>query len=397
MVGLAGAATARGAGRGAPRRGTCPGRRGLGPMARSGPAPGRRVDAVGAARSRCLSGHALGVGRRTRRRGRVALRPLQDQPVNTDRSAVNRHAQSGRTLLELLVAMTLLLVVVGLGLSIWFATGSSSRHAAVIARMNEEALLAHALLGQTVRMAGFSLPRRQVPAGGARVNGILVRPPDRNFTGAGIRGCDFGFLNPGVSDFEALACRRTAPGEPAFAIRFEAASPGDPASVRALQPEAEDCLGQGVATDAIGALSRPQRLVESRYLMRVGATSGTPELFCAGRGNGYAAYPLFQFVEGLSVRYGIAADGQARALEVAGYRSAAEVDALPGTLDERWSRVIAVRLCLLMRGGHAEGSRRSTYVDCDGRERVAPDAALRRAYPSVVALRNRSGFAAAPP
>lgn len=317
--------------------------------------------------------------------------------MNAARSVLNRRAQHGRTLLELLVATTLLLAVVGVGLSIWFATGSSSRHAAVIARMNEEALLAHALLGQTVRMAGFSLPRRQVPAVGARVNAVLVRPADRNFTGAGIRGCDFGFLNPGASDFEALACREAPPGQPAFAIRFEAASPGDPASVRALLPEPEDCLGQRIVTDSIGALSRPQRLVESRYLMRMGATSGTPELFCAGRGNGYAAYPLFQFVEGMSVRYGIAADGRARELEVAGYRSAAEVDALPGSLDERWSRVIAVRLCLLMRGGQAEGARRSTYVDCDGRERVASDAALRRAYPSVIALRNRSGFAAVPP
>ena len=54
-----------------------------------------------------------------------------------------------------------------------------------------------------------------------------------------------------------------------------------------------------------------------------------------------------QFVDSVQLRYGVASDGTSR--DVTHYATAAEVDALPGTLDERWARVVNLRLCVVMR------------------------------------------------
>jgi type IV pilus assembly protein PilW len=242
-------------------------------------------------------------------------------------------------------------------------------------------------------MAGFSPPRIHMTPGAALVDGVLVSVPDRNFVGAGIRGCDHGFASHTTDEFENLACAGGTSGAAAFAIRFEGSNPLDVDSVRALLPPNEDCLNQEVDKDAFGALSTtPYRLVESRFLVRVGPASGTPELTCAGNGSKtFAANPVIQFVEDMTVVYGVAEDGQSR--EVTSYLKAAGIDALPGSVDQRWSRVVTVSVCILMRSAEPDPAGAGSYVDCEGASKPSENGLIRRAYRSVLTLRNRGGFA----
>ncbi|MBT2325627.1 PilW family protein [Variovorax paradoxus] len=299
--------------------------------------------------------------------------------------------QQGRTLLELLISITIGLVILGALIAIYLSTHSSSRQSAAISRLNEDAGIALNLLGTQLRMAGFSPPRVHMTPGAALVNGVLVSVPDRNFVGAGIRGCDHGFVSHTADDFEKLACAGGTSGAAAFAIRFEGLNPADIDSVQALLPPNEDCLNQEVTTDPMGALGVNYRLVESRFLVRVGPASGTFELSCAGNGGLFAANPVMQFVEDMTVVYGVAEDGLSR--EVTSYLKAAGIDALPGSVDQRWSRVVTVSVCILMRSAEPDPAGAGSYVDCEGASKPSENGLIRRAYRSVFTLRNRGGFA----
>jgi type IV pilus assembly protein PilW len=302
----------------------------------------------------------------------------------------NLARQRGRTLLELLISMAVGLVILGALIAIYLSTHASARQAAAVSRLNEDASVVLNLLGTQLRMAGFSPPRVHMVPGAAMVDGVLVSVPDRNFIGAGIRGCDHGFANHTTDEFEDLVCADEPSGAAAFAVRFEGQHPDDIASV-ALLPPNTDCLNQGIDTDTIGALGAPYRLVESRFLVRVGPASGTPELACAGKGaKSFAAYPLMQFVEDMSIAYGVADDGVGR--QVKNYLDARQIDDSGGTVDQRWSRVVTVDLCILMRSADPDPAGAGSYVDCKGKSKLSTDGLIRRAYRSVFALRNRSGF-----
>jgi type IV pilus assembly protein PilW len=220
---------------------------------------------------------------------------------------------------------------------------------------------------------------------------------DRNFIGAGIRACDHGFTSTTVANFTDLSCTTASSGPAAFAVRFESADPAGTDGMRALLPPNLDCLGNTVDTAAkytAGSLNVAYPLVESRFWAAVNSSSGTSDLSCVGNGNAFAqSQPLVQYVDDIRLRFGIAKDGQSA--DVVQYLgTAAEVDALGGSVDQNWSRVVTVRLCLLMRSADpAPAGTGSHYVDCDGGTVPSSDSVIRRAYVQTIALRNRSGFA----
>jgi type IV pilus assembly protein PilW len=307
----------------------------------------------------------------------------------------------GRTLLELLVAITIGIVVLGALILIYLSTGASSRQATAISRMNEDAAIALDLVGSQLRMAGFSIPRRSVAPGAAMVDKVLVSVADRNFTGAAIRACDHGFANPTVAAFEDLSCSDASTGAAAFALRYEGADPDGTDGARVLLPPNTDCLDQTVdpaeyTASAMGDAYPSYPLIESRFVVGVSKSTGTPELSCGGKGRTFSPKPLMQYVEDMNLSYGLAADGQSR--DVVQYLDkGAEVDALGGTVDERWSRVVTVRLCLLMRSAEPDPAGAGKYIDCKGQPASSSDRLIRRAYVSTIALRSRGGFAGGTP
>ena len=69
-----------------------------------------------------------------------------------------------------------------------------------------------------------------------------------------------------------------------------------------------------------------------------------------------------------------------------------EVDALAGTLEDKWSRVVNLRVCVVMRSQGADQAGAGNYIDCDGNSVASPDSHARRSFTAFYALRNRSGF-----
>jgi type IV pilus assembly protein PilW len=116
--------------------------------------------------------------------------------------------------------------------------------------------------------------------------------------------------------------------------------------------------------------------------------------------------PLLANVESMKILYGVASRPSAELAatydpmrhQIISYLSASGVDALtstgvlPNATEDRWGRVLSVRVCLLMRsdqpvkdvptGGMA-------YKDCSNIDATGTDGYLRRTYTTTVLLRNR--------
>lgn len=303
--------------------------------------------------------------------------------------------QHGRTIVELIVALTIGLVVLGALLLVYLSSSSSGRQTQTVERMNEDGAVALHFLASQLRLAGFSYPRINAPPVSATFNGAPMQLPDRYFVGAGIRGCDRGFSNAGAA-FADLECASAGTGSAAVAVRFE----GDANNTLPTRfGLATDCGGQ-TAPSAAAATGGgvTYQIVESRFWSRTSSGIGIPELACGGNGgssnataNTFSPKPLVQLVEAVALRYGLAEDGTARSS--VRFVDAATVDALGGSVDANWSRVISVHVCVLVRSEERDNAGGGGYVGCDGQATVAADGYTRRAYRTVVALRNRAGFA----
>jgi type IV pilus assembly protein PilW len=300
--------------------------------------------------------------------------------------------QRGRTLLELMVAITIGFVVLGAILAVYLATAGTSRQSNSVARMSEDAAIAFSFIGNQIRMAGYSPPRVVVAAGTSVIrSGVSVAFPDRHFIGAAIRGCDNGFSSADNTAFANLACA-TSGGSAAFAVRYEADTDSTAGVTVSGVTYPSDCLNQAVTTTATSAYDGSNYpLVESRFSVRTDATSGNPELFCGGNGNSFAPLPVIQYVESMVVQYGVAANADSR--DVVRYATATQVNALGGVdADANWRRVVSVKLCLVMRSETRDQTGPNNYADCTGTMVNVTDGFTRRAFSTVFALRNRSGF-----
>lgn len=317
--------------------------------------------------------------------GRQITAPLQRRTGKR----CGRQSLLGRTLLELMISITIGLVLLGVIIGVYTATTRINRQSSAVTRMSEDSALAMNFIGNNLRMAGFSPPRVSVSPGSTVLrNGSQVSFPDRNFIGAAIRGCDNGFASTTVA-FTALSCASGA-GPAAFALRFEGDTDSTPSITVAGISYPSDCLNQAVTGTTPSAYdAAPYTLVESRFSVATDAGSGTPEFFCAGNGNAFAGLPVIQYVDDLVIRYGVAADAQSA--QVVRYATAAQVDALGGSVDERWSRVVSVQICMVFRSALPDQNAAGSFIDCNGNSTVSANGFLRRAYSTVFALRNRTG------
>ena len=297
--------------------------------------------------------------------------------------------QGGRTLIEVMISITIGLAVMGAIMAVYTATTSTNRQADSTQRMSEDAAVAMNFLASYIRMAGFSFPQANIVAGTVTAGSATFEVADRNFTGASVRGCDNGFTSPAVTPTTSLACATSA-GPDALVVRFE----GDISNTFPSGGSPTDCLSQilapNTASDYDSTLTYTQ--VEARFFLRSGTASGTTELYCGGNGNtSFTAQPIMQYVDDMAFTYGIANDISTRT--VVRYVNSATIDALGGTMDQNWARVVSVKICLVMRSESADQAGAAPYVNCAGSVVTAGDKYLRRAFTSVVTLRNRGGFA----
>lgn len=154
--------------------------------------------------------------------------------------------QRGMSIVELMVAMTIGLFLIGAVGAIYVATANGSRASTLESQMNEDASLALEILQQQLRLAGYS----DLDASG-----------ERRFRGVGVRGCD-GAISRSTADkdFELMECDTASTGPDAIAIRYEATllntQPVTDPTTSDLQPA--NCSFTGIsAWDIGGGVSIP--------------------------------------------------------------------------------------------------------------------------------------------
>lgn len=317
----------------------------------------------------------------------------------------SRRRVGGFTLIEMMIALVVGLVILAAALSLYVASSRGSQLSQVETQMNEDGILAVNLIQQQLKQAGYS--RQVIPVGGATVMS--------NYAGPAVRGCDGGFTDAGAA-FDSLACTGGS-GSDAIAIRYEATLVNTQPTTDAT-PLPTNCVGHGLndaanASQAAPAPTPPApnyALADNRYSVTDANTQ--PMLSCQGSEKSGAAnvigtaQPLLANVESMQVLYGVANRPSAELAanydpmkhQIVNYLSASGVDALattgtlPNVTDDRWGRVLSVRVCLLMRSDQPVRDAppgAMAYKDCSNVDATGTDGYLRRTYTTTVLLRNR--------
>ena len=315
-----------------------------------------------------------------------------------------RGRSRGFTLLELLIALTIGLVILSAGMAVYLSAGRASQVSQYETQLNEDGVLALNLIQAQIKQAGYS--EQIIPNSGATVTG--------NFAGIAVRGCDGGFVDDTVA-FGSLTCA-TGTGSDSIAVRYQA-TVFNTYPTSGTPPVPTNCIGNGISASTPSQVAPTPTpapanfaLADNRYSVR--SSGGQPTLMCRGIENSAVnppaggTQPLLANVEELQLRYGVASRPSLELAsgydpmrhQIINYLTASEIDALPTTstvpnvTDDRWGRVLSVRVCLLMRsdqpvpdappGGLA-------YKTCDNVDATATDGRLRRTYTTTVLLRNR--------
>lgn len=305
----------------------------------------------------------------------------------------------GLSLIELLVSLAIGLIIMVAVISAYLGSSGASRVAEAQVRMNEDAQAALSILVQQLRMAGNN-PKQP------NYTQALPRNQIYNATTYILRGCDGTFSNMNTATTLGTLTCAAGGGTAAdsVAISYEADRYN---TIPTAGLAATDCLGQSLPVingtqdvwngTTVASTPVTYTVADNRFYIGTSAVITAPTLYCKGNG-GATAQPMVENIEDLQFSYGTApASAAADALSVAGYLSAAEVlsnSDLAALADDptRWAKVLTVRICVVARSEAAVVSDAASarYVQCDGTVNTSPpDLRLRRAYSTIVVLRNR--------
>ncbi|MFM9923117.1 PilW family protein [Variovorax sp. H27-G14] len=310
----------------------------------------------------------------------------------------------GFTLIELMISLAIGLLILAAGMAMYAGSSRGSLASQLETQMNEDAILALNLVQQQLKQAGYS--RQVVPANGATVM--------NNYAGPAVRGCDGGFVDASLA-FDRLTCTKGA-GSDAIAIRYEA-TVDNTMPTAGTTPLPTNCVGNAISPVSDSQASPPPTVTAPRYALadnRYAITdAGTlPMLSCRGSekktaGNAIGdSQPLLSNVESMQILYGVASRPSAELAaaydpmrhQIVKYLTATQLDAEPSTAvlpdltEDRWARVLSVRVCLVMRSDQplkdapAGGA---LYKDCSNVDQTGTGGYLRRSYVTTVLLRNR--------
>jgi type IV pilus assembly protein PilW len=263
---------------------------------------------------------------------------------------------TGFALIEILVALAIGLVVVGAVLASYLSNAQTGRLQSAVAQMDEDAQIGLRILTRELLMAGYALPTSM---------NADTRVFNQSYDGRAVFGCDKGFSAAPSANPSTCAI---SGGTPSIEIAYEV----DLYNSVVSNGKGTDCAGEALPASQNG-------ITFNRY--GVGSSSpGRSELRCS---SGNSTIPLVDNVERLQFWYG-QSDGGATP-QLIRYTQAGGAD---------FSRVMSVRVCLLMRSSEApakaEDAAWQSYLDCDGVRRTAADGRLRRVYFSTIALRSKT-------
>jgi type IV pilus assembly protein PilW len=298
-------------------------------------------------------------------------------------------AQCGRTLIEVMIALTIGLVILIAITALFAANRQSYRTSDDKTRLDEEGRLALNLMAFHTRMSGYGTLLNTRATRLSLVDSKLNVPtvttnfdfddPDSPFrmpTSVALMGCANGFVTPGAG---ALACNGGV-GNDAFMVSYVF----DPAAA------AVDCLGAAVLPNAAGVA-----IVDNRFFIQNNPNTGFPELYCQGNGGTVAGgnlvnppQPIAENVEQMVITYGISVppnNGQSVNRMVRANQLL--------TADD-WDRVVSSRICIVVRSANDNiATQAQQYTNCNNVLVNAPDRRLRQVFSTTVTMRRKAAGA----
>lgn len=305
---------------------------------------------------------------------------------------VSQQGQRGFSLIELMIALAIGLLIMATVITIYVASSRTSRTAEMESQMNEDGLIALNIIQQQVRMAGYS--------------NFESNAADKfNFKGSGIIGCSSAAMYPNavtqkiLTDLTDADCTATSALGDGIIIRYEADAYNTVQTAGAGSLPT-NCLLQAAILQPAAGTTPAYRLAENRYYVASTATNPTPAIYCAGGTGTMPDYtiqmqPILDNVERMDLLYGISATNEPTDTQIVTYMTAADVNSTfaSESRDDRWKRVVSVKICLLMRSAETikDIAATASYRDCDGSlvTQATPDGYLRRAFITTASVRNR--------
>lgn len=328
----------------------------------------------------------------------------------------------GISLIEILISLAIGMVVVVAVIVSYLGSGQASRYHTALTQMNQDAQTGLNMLAREIQLAGYSAPAALSGANPSVISyynlacpaGACPLPLLAATTGgtAGyIFGCDATKGTAPFTDATAavLACQPAAGTlSSGFGVVYEADAKNTVAVTVAGVPTPTNCLGGALTAQlTTPTVGLPYYIVRNRYYVdtQIGANAtGRPELYCASDGS--AGQPFIENVDDMQVWYGLATatvTSTPASRQVTRYVQAGKDATTPGTVNAtnaatpgEWEKVVAVRICLLMRSAEPvltpEDS--ATYQPCDSNVAVATstDGYLRRAYYTTATLRSKMAY-----
>ncbi|GAA0756434.1 PilW family protein [Ideonella azotifigens] len=287
--------------------------------------------------------------------------------------------QRGFTLIELMIAMVIGLVVMGAVFAAYLASANSTRSGRAVAQMTEDATVAINILRSHVAEGGYSRPV------GPAASGTLLARAAGTAPGSWLFGCDLDFADT-TKPIDQLTCGTVAGGHNTVAVAYEANLKNSVTTVNAAgETVPTDCLGAALTKTTSGGID--YYLSYSQFYLSNNA------LYCRGPGS-TTGQPLVENIQDMQITYGVGGAASPDTTRVVTYKDAADVAALGP-----WSRVLSVRVCLILRSEDAVAEAPDRYQGCDpfavGDARpAAPDKHLYRAFTTTIVLHNRMGVPA---
>lgn len=301
------------------------------------------------------------------------MKPQQTHPA----------AQTGVSLVELMVAMVIGLVVVGAVFTNYLHNAAGSRQTAALAQVTSDASLVLGIMRNHIALAGYGQP-----------NGSSAGVIQTNFTGPAILGCDHGFATlptPATTDATCNANATTPAVGNSVLVRYATDSDISPTTTTEVTGVGtvtgpSDCRGTTITAPA-GSPAGTALIANSLFQIDPAAST----LRCWGNGAGLANYqPLVDNVVSMTLHYGIGepdtVSGNGKMMRAVRYITAGSVGALNATA---WNNVMAVRMCVVVRSMEQVLPSATAYRACDGTVTTPTDRFIYRAFTSTVLINNR--------
>jgi type IV pilus assembly protein PilW len=338
--------------------------------------------------------------------------------------------QSGISLVELMVAMTIGLLITASAVALFANTMLSTRTLNSASKMQEAGNQIMGVLSRHVRMTGYidwlstGTIMEEMRDGDKYAAAYRLHPSatlnvfqsvfaaDAKVAPAtmptSLSGCDSGYAVASVKDLTKTDCAASGTNS-ALTVAYQVAATstaGSSASVRQTGGFSSITGGSGDCNNnaprvwpALTGTSRGPFAV-NRFFLTVAnpstALTGEPVLYdfsCMGNGND-KSQPFASNIEQFVVRYGLAPAPGAADLEdsndtrVSSYQTAADI-----TAANAWGRVIAIRMCVLLAGERGSATQSTAAAtnrpDCNGTAiDLRPGNRLRQTFTSTISLRN---------